>query len=224
MLRSIYRNIKNFVSYCGARDKKIGKNVATHGSKLEGKNKICENTVFVNSRLGRGSYMGANCSFNAVEIGRYCSIGSNVKIITGNHPTRDFVSTHPAFFSLSKQAGFSHVSEQRFEEQRYLDRIKNVSVSIGNDVWIGEDVIIIGGIKINDGAIIGARALVTRDIPAFAKVAGVPAKVIGKRFNDEQIEFLLKLKWWEKNESWIIKHAPLFSNVTDFMKSVASES
>jgi acetyltransferase-like isoleucine patch superfamily enzyme len=174
----------------------------------------------VNSRLGRGSYIGANCSFNEVEIGKYCSIGSNVKVITANHPTRDFVSTHPSFFSLSKQAGFTHVSEQKFEEQRYLDKTKRISVSIGNDVWIGEEVMIFGGVRINDGAIIGARALVTRDIPSFSKVAGIPAREIGKRFNNEQIEFLLKLKWWDKDEAWIMEHAPLFSNIIDLMKNI----
>src|SRR5690242_4191916 len=95
--RQIYRNIKNFLAYSSKPDINISKNVATQGSSLEGKNKISESTVFVNSHLGRGSYIGANCNFNAVKIGRYCSIGSNVKIITANHPTRDFVSTHPAF-------------------------------------------------------------------------------------------------------------------------------
>jgi acetyltransferase-like isoleucine patch superfamily enzyme len=218
MIRKMYRNINNFFFYSFTRDKKVGKNVAAYGSFLEGKNKINDNTVFVKSRLGRGSYLGANCYFSGTEIGKYCSIGSYVKVITANHPSRNFVTTHPAFFSLSKQAGFTYTTEQRFQEQKLLDEQKGISVSIGNDVWIGEEAIIMGGVKIHNGAIIGARALVTRDIPPYAKVGGVPAKIIGKRFNEDEIEFLLNLKWWDKDESWIIEYAPFFSDIRDFIK------
>ena len=220
MLRSLYRNIKNFFLYFLSGNIKIGKNVATNRSILEGNNKINDNTVFVNGRLGFGTYLGANCNFNATEIGRYCSIGSFVKVLSANHPTRDFVSTHPAFFSLSKQAGFTYTSTPKFQEQKLLDIQKGISVSIGNDVWIGEEVIIIGGVTICDGAVIGARAVVTKDVPPYTKVGGIPAKVIGKRFTEDEIAFLLNLQWWNKGEPWIVENAPLFSDIHDLMKKI----
>ena len=220
MLRNTYRNIRNFLLYSLSSNIKIGKNVATNGSFLEGKNKINNNTVFVNGRMGYGTYLGADCNFVATEIGRYCSIGSYVKVITANHPSRDFVSTHPAFFSIAKQSGFTYASKPKFQEQKLLDIKNGIAVSIGNDVWIGEDVMIMGGVKIHDGAIIGARALVTKDVSPYTKIGGVPAKIIGKRFTDDEIEFLLNLKWWDKDESWIIENATFFSDIQDFMKKI----
>ncbi|MDE6773391.1 MAG: CatB-related O-acetyltransferase, partial [Treponemataceae bacterium] len=68
---------------------------------------------------------------------------------------------------------------------------------VGNDVWIGQNVTIMPGIRIGDGAIIGARAVVTKDVPPYTIVGGVPAKPIRKRFSDDVIEKLLKLKWWD---------------------------
>lgn len=219
MLRELYRNIKNLLRYGLNRSVKIGTNVASDASLLEGKNKICENTVFVNSYLGLGSYIGANCNFNAVHIGRYCSIGSNVKVITANHPTKEFVSMHPAFFSVAKQAGFTYISKQKFEEQKFLNKKKGISVEIGNDVWIGEDVMILGGVKIGDGALIGARSLITKDVAAFSKVGGVPAKEIGQRFTDEQIRFLIELRWWDKGEGWLKENSASFESIDLLMKS-----
>ena len=219
MQRKLYRNTKNFLHFGLNGSIKIGVNVATHASFLEGKNKLSENTVFVNSYLGLGSYIGANCNFNAVDIGRYCSIGSNVKVITANHPTKGFVSMHPAFFSLRKQAGFTYVSEQKFDEQKFLDKNKGISVKIGNDVWIGEDVMILGGIRIGDGALIGARSLITKDVAPFSKVGGVPAKEIGKRFSNEEIKFLMELRWWDKDEEWLRQHSSLFENITLLIES-----
>ena len=223
MIRNLYRKIYNFLFYYFKKDQKVGKNVALHGSRLEGKNKINEDTVFVKSRLGRGSYIGAGCQFNSAQIGKYCSIGSYVKILTANHPSQTFVSTHPAFFSLSRQAGFTYTTEQRFQEQRFYDWQNGISVSIGNDVWIGEEAIIMGGVKIHDGAIIGARAVVTKDVPPYAIVGGIPAKIIGKRFDDNEIVFLLNLKWWDKDEAWITQHAQFFSDLRELMKKVSDD-
>ncbi len=74
--------------------------------------------------------------------------------------------------------------------------LNDTFTTVGNDVWIGQDVVIKGGVKIGDGAVIGARSVVTRDVPPYAVVAGVPAKVIKYRFEQEKIDFLEKLQWW----------------------------
>ena len=74
---------------------------------------------------------------------------------------------------------------------------------VGNDVWIGENVTIMPGVKIGDGVIVGKHSVVTKDIPPYCIVGGNPAKIIKKRFNDEMIELLLRLKWWDKSKKEI---------------------
>ena len=187
---------------------------------FEGNNKICENSVVSSSYLGFASYLGANCSLGNCIIGRYCSIGSNVKLISSLHPTSIFVSTHPAFFSKAKQAGFTYVDKNLFDEHKYVDRKKHISVIIGNDVWIGNNVTILGGIRINDGAIIATGAVVSKDVKPFEIVGGVPAKHIKFRFNSEEIFFLNKIKWWNKSENWIRENVDLFKDISLFIQKI----
>jgi acetyltransferase-like isoleucine patch superfamily enzyme len=220
MFSKIYRNLRNQLAYLiHYRTKNIflGSNVSVYESILEGKNRIYDNTVFIRSKLGKGSYIGCDGVFNDAEIGKYCSFGNRIKIVSYTHPTKKFVSTHPAFFSLSKQAGFTYTTRQSFQEQQLLNRNTRVSVSIGNDVWMGDEVMIMGGVKINDGAIIAARSLVTKEVAPYTIVGGVPAKEIGKRFNDSEIEFLLNLRWWDKDEEWITNNVELFWDITQFI-------
>ena len=172
---------------------------------LRGKKQAWKHSVFVSSSLGYASYIGDGSKFSRTQIGRYCSIGPNVECIFGRHPAHTFVSTHPAFFSINHSIGLSYVEEQRFQEHpEPLDKEGKYSILIGNDVWIGANVAILDGITIGDGAIIAANALITKDVPPYTIVGGVPAKELKKRFTDEQIDFLLALKWWEKPVDWII--------------------
>ncbi len=94
------------------------------------------------------------------------------------------------FYSTRKQCGATFADRDYFDEQS--------DISIGNDVWIGARVFLIEGIHVGDGAIVGAGAVVTKDVPAYAVVGGVPAKIIRYRFTQEQIEYLLELQWWDK--------------------------
>lgn len=181
---------------------------------FEGGNRICRNVYLSNSMLGYGTYIGPESSIIASEIGRYTSIGPRVIITNGKHPTEVFVSTHPAFFSLRRQSGFTYVKEQKYSEE--LNR--NRATGIGSDVWIGDSALILEGVKIGDGAIIAARSCVTMDIPPYAIVGGNPAKIIKYRFNKEQIMALIQIKWWEKDEEWIKERVDLFSNIDEFLK------
>ena len=194
------------------RTVKIEKNVAIGWkSFFEGYNKIGKGSEFV-GQMGHCSYIGSGCKITA-SIGRYCSISSNVKTIAGTHPSRDWVSTSPVFYSTAVQCGKTYVKEQCFEE--------NTSrVSIGNDVWIGSNVLLIGGIEIGDGAIVAAGAVVTKNVPSYSVVAGVPAKVIRYRFSSAQIDKLLKIKWWNRDEEWIIQHTKIFANIDKFLAEV----
>ena len=184
-------------------------------TKLEGRNKIGRSYIS-NSYIGFASYVGDGCKLSSCQIGRFCSIGSNIKTIISTHPLSSFVSAHPAFFSLKKQAGFTFVDEQSFKESIYYDEENCVAVKIGNDVWIGDDVTILGGVNIGDCAAIATGAVVTKDVPPYSVVGGIPAKILKYRFSEEDIAFLLSFKWWDRDLEWIRSEAEHFKNIKDF--------
>lgn len=187
-------------------------------SKFEGNNRVLDNTYVLNTYLGYMSYLGRNCWIDKTKIGRYCSIGNNVKIVLGNHPTRNFVSTHPIFFrSIFNDVTYN--SNHYFEEFSYTDVKKKWCCEIGNDVWIGDSVLILNGVTIGDGAIIAAGSVVIRDVPPYAIVAGVPAKVIKYRFNKDQILKLLDIKWWNWTNNKIKNSTIYFNDINNFLAS-----
>lgn len=184
-------------------------NVGGFHTEFEGYNRIGACSCF-SGKIGRCSYMGHGCEISA-EIGRYCSIAAYVKIVEGTHPTRRWVSTSPVFFSMIGQCGKSYVTKTLFDEI-------SKPTKIGNDVWIGYGVLLIGGVHVGDGAVIAAGAVVTKDVPPYAIVAGVPAKVIRYRFEKEQIEVLKRIEWWNKDEEWIVKNVDKFKDIDSFVK------
>ena len=179
---------------------------------FEGKNKLGFGASLYHCKLGYGSYVAAYSELEYTDVGRYCSIGKNVKCVHGSHPSRDWVSTHPAFFSIREQEWLSFTKEQLFDES-----IR--PITIGNDVWIGNNVLLMAGVMIGDGAIIAAGAVVTKDVQPYEIVGGVPACRIRMRFSDEQIVVLLKTKWWNRDETWIKEHARAFVHIKSFIES-----
>ncbi len=173
-------------------------------------NAIGSNAVIINCTLGDFSYINSFSYVLNTTIGRYCSVGPNVKIAPGKHPTSVFVSTHPVTFN--NQANL-------LKNYCITDKFKNYQpVTIGNDVWIGANAIIIDGVNIADGAIIAANSLVTGDVGAYEIVGGNPARFIKKRFNDEQIKYLLDTAWWNRSEDWIQANISKFWNIEDFVE------
>lgn len=182
-----------------------------NGCSFEGKNIVGRNAYLNHTVLGLATFIGYGCEFKNSTLGRFCSIGNNVKVISATHPT-EMVSTHPAFFSSSYPVSF--VSSSKFKE--HLETASGYECEIGNDVWIGDNVLIRGGLKIGDGAIIGMGSVVLHDIEPYTIVAGIPAKPIRKRFDDQTINKLLTSKWWEKPFAWLAVNADLFDDPEKF--------
>ena len=155
--------------------------------------------------LGDFTYIAGNTNISKTTIGKFCSIGPYCKIGLGKHPTKDFVSTHPVFFSTLKQAQVTFADRNYFDEFAYI--------IIGNDVWLGANVIVVDGVKIGDGAIVAAGSVVTKDIPPYTIVGGVPAKIIKYRFEKEEIEKLLQLKWWDMDVEYLKENFIKFHNI-----------
>lgn len=123
-------------------------------------------------------------------IGKFCSIACGAKFI--------FTSANHKLGSLSTYPFPLFFEEWDLDKANLTDSWDNKGdIAIGNDVWIGYEAVVMQGVTIGDGAIIGARAVVTKDIPPYTIVGGVPAKPIRKRFSDEIISRLLEIKWWD---------------------------
>jgi acetyltransferase-like isoleucine patch superfamily enzyme len=179
---------------------------------LAGRNRLCEGADVRSTALGRASYVGVDSVLPRCEIGSWCSIGPRVRLIVGDHPSRGFVSSHPAFFSSRAQAGFTFVTADRYTEFRYADSARQLFAIIGHDVWIGDGARILAGVTIGTGAIVAAGALVARDVAPYTVVGGVPARVLRRRFDDQTAECLLQSRWWEKSDDWLREHADLFGD------------
>lgn len=183
---------------------------------FEGSNKLGYNCTVHQSDVGFGTYIGRNSVVIQSKIGRYSSIGESLNIVYTQHPYKECISTHPAFYSSHYIFSFVPGRGDLFKHTKGVD--ENYYVVIGNDVWIGDNVTIMGGVKISDGAVIATGAVVAKDVKPYEVVGGIPAKHISNRFNEDVIALLLRLEWWNKPQEWIKNNAYLFSDVDQFVK------
>jgi acetyltransferase-like isoleucine patch superfamily enzyme len=175
----------------------ISENVSLGESKLEGNNSIGHDVVFFgNVRIGYGTTIGHNSVLHGgeISIGRYCQFGPYMAIYAVDHPI--------SYLSM-------YVNKRLFAGE--LKRFNTVStVTIGNDVWIGHGASILKGVRIGNGAVVAAGAVVTHDVPGYCIVAGNPAQVIKKRFDDELTMWLQKLEWWNWDPAEIEARKEIF--------------
>lgn len=170
------------------------------------KAKVYGKTQVTNSTIGDFSYVGRNSRVVHADVGKFCSISGAVRLGMGTH-TLDKLSTSPIFTERHNS------TKHQWTDVQTDNPFKRVTV--GNDVWIGTGVMVMGGVAIGDGAVIGAGAIVTKDVPPYAVVAGVPAKVIRYRFTDEEIQTLEEVKWWNQTDDELRNNISLFQEPVD---------
>lgn len=168
------------------------------------------NTVYKNSRVrdchfGSYSYVGRESQVYSANVGSFTSIGPQVLIGLGEHPSKNFISTHPMFYSTLGQSNPVIVEKNLYDEFP--------QTAIGHDVWVGARSMIKSGISVGNGAIIAAGSVVVKDVEPYSIVGGVPAKHIRYRFNEEQITFLLDSRWWENDLSWLKQNKDHFMDI-----------
>lgn len=149
-------------------------------------------------------------------IGNFCSIASDIKIFLGGNHRHDWVTTYP----------FGHIHQDIFNNFNGEGHPRTKGdIIIGNDVWIGQTTTIMSGIKIGDGAVIANNSHIVKDVEPYSIVGGNPAKLIRYRFTTEQIDKLLRIKWWDWEDEKINKFTPLLcnNNIDDFINKALEE-
>ncbi|WP_066309696.1 CatB-related O-acetyltransferase [Bacillus sp. FJAT-29814] len=161
-----------------------------------------------NIHIGIGSYGGCfehTKIPRGTSIGKYCSFAPNVHIYNGDHP-KNFITTHPIIYNPV----FNFVKKES---------ITRTKIEIGHDVWIGQNAIITSKVsKIGNGAIIGAGSVVTKNVNDYEIVAGSPAKVIGYRFSEDEINKLNEIEWWNWDKEAIRENIDIFQDSKKFME------
>ncbi len=175
-------------------------------STVDKTSKICSASNILKCEIKKYSYIGNYCTIVETDIGSFCSIADNCIIGGAKHPI-DWVSTSPVFYNNK------NVMKKNFSNKEFNMFEKTI---IGNDVWIGSNCLIKSGIIIGDGAVIGMGSIVTKNVEPYTIVAGNPSKLIKKRFNDDIIEILLKIKWWNWDIDTLFLRADFFDNIDKF--------
>lgn len=174
---------------------------------FEGNNKVPDNCHFLSDTIfiGYATTLGVNNWFGGnIKIGKYCQIGADVAFHASNHPIT-YLTTY--------------INSYLFNGELYKNKT-DYKIEVGNDVWFGHGVKILGNVTIGNGAILAAGSVVTKNVPAYTVVGGVPARVIKKRFEDSIIKEIEELKWWDKSEAELEKLKPLFFKNFEGLKTI----
>lgn len=172
--------------------------------------KVYSGSLVYDSVIDKYSYVGYDCDVINCDVGAFCSIANGVIIGNDQHPL-DWVSTSPVFYNVPSGTS-RHLGS--------LEIPKGKRTYIGNDVWIGSRAIVMQGITIGNGAVIGSGAVVTKDVPPYAIVVGVPAKVLRYRFDESTIESLQSSKWWDLPDDKLRELSSLINQPEEFLKAL----
>jgi acetyltransferase-like isoleucine patch superfamily enzyme len=166
-------------------------------------NVIFNNTSIINSVLGNHTYVQRNSMIINSDIGKFCSVAMGIHIGLVQHATT-YVSSHPAFYLQNTPLAKTFSKSDLFST--------TARTIIGHDVWIGQNAMIMSGVKVGTGAIIGAGCVVTKDVPEYAIVIGMPAIIARFRFEENIRIALLKTEWWNMSDEWLERNYLLFSD------------
>ncbi|QBD76519.1 acetyltransferase [Ktedonosporobacter rubrisoli] len=167
-------------------------------------------SVIQETSIGDYSYTGDSVEINYATIGKFCSIASHVCINPGNHPMERVMQHHATYRRVSY--GFAPTDDESIFERRRAQH-----VTIGHDVWIGRNAIILPGNTIGTGAVIGAGAVVTHDIDPYTIAVGVPARPLRARFPQEIAAQLLKIAWWDWPRELLVERFSDFNDLPAFL-------
>lgn len=160
------------------------------------------------------SYLSRGCELISTDIGKFANIAAMVRINPGFHPM-ERVTQHHISYRLSRY-GLAEADDDAFFAWRQRQR-----VHIGHDTWIGHGVVIMPGVRIGHGAVVGSNAVVTQDVPAYAIVAGAPARVIRMRFARDIADALIATAWWDWDHATLAQRLPEFTDLRGFLHRYA---
>lgn len=208
-MQKILRFVRKIVRFKGVRRRaELKENVAIADfvdivdSRLERFSNVAHHAQITGCVVGERTSVGRYSKLRDADIGKFCSISWEVTIGAPTHPMEN-LSSHA--FSYRRKFGLVNEDKQFPQERTH----------IGNDVWIGCHSVILAGVNVGDGAVIGAGAVVTKDVPSYGIVVGVPAKVIRMRFSDEIYQELLDTCWWDWPDELLCENISLFERAVD---------
>lgn len=190
--------------------KRVIRGTSILNSEIDKTAKVYSGTTFYNSKLGRYSYVGYDSEVVNCEIGAFCSIANGFIVGGAKHPL-DWGSTSPTFYDVKGGTGL-HLGCLPMQE--------TARTIIENDVWIGSRAIVMQGLTVGTGAVIGAGAVVTKNVPPYAVVAGCPARILKFRFDDELVDRFLRSEWWLLPDEKLKELAEFINAPTVFLDKI----